>query len=331
MILDALFGASVRLRNSLYDSGRVRANRLAGPVVSVGNISVGGAGKTPFVIAIGELLKQRAIEFDVLSRGYRRSTKGVLQVDPSGAPAEFGDEPLLIARRLNVPVIVGESRYHAGAWSEGKYGPRFHLLDDGFQHRRLARDFDIVLVTAADLADRLLPAGRLREPLASIRRADAVVIADDVNPTHLPLHGDQALWRIRRGIEILPLRCPASSAVGVSSETETDTETLLVFCAIARPLRFVDDLQKAGVRVAEQLPFPDHHRYSAADIETLLANARKSGATGFITTEKDLINLGPLAARLGPLHIARATLELLESQPALDHLLQTLVRRGKSA
>ena len=153
------------LRNRLYDSGTLRTHKLQGPVVSIGSISAGGAGKTPFLIMLGELLKQRGIAFDVLSRGYGRKTKGVRLVDPQGSPQEFGDEPLLIARKLGVPVIVGEDRYAAGQLAEAKFGPQVHLLDDGFQHRRLARDFDIVLVTRRELRDTLLPSGRLREPL----------------------------------------------------------------------------------------------------------------------------------------------------------------------
>ena len=135
-----LYTAAIRGRNALYDAGMFRAERLAGPVVSIGNISTGGSGKTPFVICLGELLKQRGIKFDVLSRGYRRQTQGVAIVDPAGTAAEFGDEPLLISRRLGVPVVVGESRYEAGLRAEQQFGPQLHLLDDGFQHRELARE-----------------------------------------------------------------------------------------------------------------------------------------------------------------------------------------------
>ena len=338
-MLSSLFATGVHLRNALYDSGRLRVRHLEGPVVSVGSISVGGAGKTPFVIALGELLKERGLPFDVLSRGYRRRSKGVLPVDPAGSPADFGDEPLLIAQRLGVPVIVGEHRFDAGAWAEKKFGPRLHLLDDGFQHRRLARDFDIVLLTAPDLEDRLLPAGHLREPLASIRRADAVVISDDINSTHLPLHGDQMLWRLRRGIELAPpLRLQSGIAVGPAAPSRSGdtsgapqtTGPLLAFCAIARPPRFFDDLHKAGIHVAQTLTFPDHHAYTQPDIAALLSAARSSNASGFITTEKDLINLGPLASQLQPLSIARVTLELLDGRHAIDRLVQTLIHRGKT-
>src|SRR6202158_675928 len=158
-LLSSVFGMGVRSRNALYDRGLLRARCLPGPVVSVGNLSVGGSGKTPFVILLGELLKARGIKFDVLSRGYGRRSRGVRLVDPAGLPQEFGDEPLLIARKLQVPVVVGEDRYEAGRFAESKFGAQLHLLDDGFQHRALARDFDIVLVTPQDANDRLLPSG----------------------------------------------------------------------------------------------------------------------------------------------------------------------------
>src|SRR5260370_23155328 len=117
-LLSSIFGAAVRGRNALYDRGIFRARKLCGAVVSIGNLSVGGAGKTPFVILLGELLKARRVKFDVVSRGYSRETRGVLLVDPGGSSREFGDEPLLIARHLEVPVVVGEDRHAAGIFAE---------------------------------------------------------------------------------------------------------------------------------------------------------------------------------------------------------------------
>ena len=137
--LAAIYRGVTAARNSLFDRGVLRSRRLNGPVVSVENLSAGGAGKTPFVIALGELLQARGVPFDVLSRGYGRKTRGALIVDPDGSPADFGDEPLLIARRLRVPVIVGESRYEAGKLAEEKFETQLHILDDGFQHRSVAR------------------------------------------------------------------------------------------------------------------------------------------------------------------------------------------------
>ena len=141
--LSSVYGFITGTRNCFYDSGLLKSHRLSRPVISVGNISVGGSGKTPFVIMLGELLKQRGIAFDVLSRGYGRETRGTIIVDPKGTARHFGDEPLLIARRLGCQVILGESRYQAGRTAEQKSRMQMHLLDDGFQHRSLARDFDI--------------------------------------------------------------------------------------------------------------------------------------------------------------------------------------------
>src|ERR1700693_1284717 len=191
--LSSLFGLGVRARNALYDRGLARVQKLSGPVVSIGNLSVGGSGKTPFVLLLGELLKARGLKFDILSRGYGRKTRGVALVAPPGSTPDFGDDPLLRARRLNVPVIVGEARHAAGIFAEQKFGPQLHLLDDAFQHRSLARDFDIVLITPEDARDRLLPAGRLRQPLTSLRRADAAVLTSGASPDGLSLHG-KLVW-----------------------------------------------------------------------------------------------------------------------------------------
>ena len=177
--MTAVYGAAVRARNELYDRGTLLLSHLQGPVVSIGNLTVGGSGKTPFLMLLGELLKEISIPFDVLSRGYRRRTTGVMVVDPLGSSREYGDEPLLIARKLRVPVIIGRTATPPS--QSPRAGPvhRLHLLDDGFQHRRLAREFDIVLASPGDAQDSLLPAGRLREPISSLARADAVVLTND--------------------------------------------------------------------------------------------------------------------------------------------------------
>src|SRR5208337_4327792 len=268
----ALYGAAVRTRNQLYDRGTMTVHRLQGPVVSIGNLTVGGSGKTPFLILLGELLKQRGIGFDVLSRGYRRQTHGTALVDPAGSPREFGDEPLLIARKLGVPVVVGEDRYRAGQLAEELFGPQLHLLDDGFQHRQLARDFDIVLVTPDDAGDSLLPAGRLREPLASLSRADVIVLTNDAACDNLGLT-TQLVWRVRR--DILP---PQASGACIA------------FCGIARPEGFFAQLRASRVNLAATRSFRDHHFYTEADIRELIQLRKQHSANAFVTTEKDAVN-----------------------------------------
>jgi len=311
--LSAIYGGVVGARNALYDRGLLRARRLHGPVVSVGNLSAGGSGKTPFVILLGELLKTRDIKFDVLSRGYGRKSKGVLLVDPAGLPQQFGDEPLLMARKLQVPVIVGEDRYQAGQFAESKFGSQLHLLDDGFQHRALARDFDIVLVTPQDANDRLLPAGRLRERLASLRRADAVVLASGASADSFPIEG-KLVWRVRRGI--VPQNVPPRP---------------VAFCGIARPQNFVLQLRTANIEPAAEAVYRDHHAYSEKDIRELLDLKRRSEAGGFVTTEKDAVNLGGYLSALEPLAVVPVKMDLTDAANAVDTMLRKIEERKRGA
>jgi tetraacyldisaccharide 4'-kinase len=281
--LSGLFGLVVGARNRLYDNGAFAQNRLAHPVISVGNLSVGGSGKTPFVMLLGRLLQERKLAFDILSRGYKRHDNTIRLVDPKGKVALYGDEPLLLAREFEVPVIVGSDRFAAGRHAETLFkdarpahGEWMHLLDDGFQHRRLARDFDIVLLSRDDLCGQLLPAGRLREPLLSLRRADAVILTDDTPEQDLPdFARKKHIWRVTRE---LSLATPAPAKT-------------VAFCGVAQPERLLADLRSLGVSPAETRQFPDHHRYTQIDVESLLSLRQRTGAEAFITTAKDIINL----------------------------------------
>jgi tetraacyldisaccharide 4'-kinase len=308
-----IFGAGVRARNALYARGVLRSQHLEGPTISVGNLSVGGSGKTPFVLLLGELLKSRDIKFDVLSRGYGRQTRGVVQVDPAGAAVDFGDEPLLIARRLGVPVILGEERYAAGVFAESKFGPQLHILDDGFQHRALARDFDIVLVTPEDARDKLLPTGRLREPLHALKRADAVVLTSGASAENFGLE-QQLLWRVRRGIA--PQNVPTRP---------------VAFCGIARPQNFFLQLRTAGIEPLAEAVYRDHHAYTEKDVRELLQVRKQSEADGFVTTEKDAINLGGYLTALGPISVVPVQMELVDAANALDTMLRMIEERRHKA
>jgi tetraacyldisaccharide 4'-kinase len=323
--LSSLYGIATATRNTFYDRGILKSHKLSRPVISVGNISVGGSGKTPFVILLGALLKQRGIAFDVLSRGYGRETRGTMLVDPNGTSRDFGDEPLLIARRLGCPVIVGERRYQAGNFAEENSSytddhvataalgcpNQLHILDDGFQHRSLARDFDIVLLTSEDLHDQLLPIGRLREPLTSLRRADAIVLTEEIDPIQLPK--GKSVWRVRRNLTI-----PAAP------------NNPIVFCGIARPQKFLDQLRRSGIRPVAEKFYRDHHQYTPVDIRDLLELRNKKQAGGFITTEKDAINLGRYLAQIAPA-IARVEMELLDSADAMDTILRVIAERRAKA
>jgi len=237
----------------------------------------------------------------------------VLLVDPGGLPRDFGDEPLLIARRLQAPVVVGENRYEDGRFAEARFGPQIHLLDDGFQHRALARDFDIVLVTPEDARDQLLPAGRLREPLRWLQRADAVVLASGASPESFPIAG-KIVWRVRRGI--IPQNVQPRP---------------IVFCGIARPQNFLLQLRAAGVDPVAEAFFRDHHAYTEKDIHDLLQVRQRSEAGGFVTTEKDAVNLGGYLDALAPLAVVPVKMELADAANAVDTMLRVIEeRRGRS-
>ena len=325
-----LYGAAQALDSILYARGRRRAERLAWPVVSVGNLSVGGAGKTPFVIALARALKERGWVVDVLSRGYGRVSDAVEQVIVGGVEnpaARYGDEPWLIAQHAAVPVFVGRERAAAGRLAEqvlvDANGRRHvHLLDDGMQHRKLARDVEIVLLHRSDFETTLLPAGRLREPLSALERADFVVLREQDRDLaararrwmRVDAQIDGQMWTIRRELEVSAL-----------------PGTAVAFCAIARPEEFFEQLRTQGIAIAGTHAWRDHQRFTDRDLTTLRDAAAKLGAKCFVTTEKDLVRLTKTQrARLeetAPLFAGTLTVRLLDSETALAALEDRLRRR----
>lgn len=315
--LSGLFGIGVAARNALYDRGLLQQQRLQGPVISIGNLCVGGTGKTPFTQLLGDLLIARSVPFDVLTRGYGRASTEIRVVDPQGSPHEFGDEPLLLAKyfaakNADVKVIVGPDRYQAGLNAEKQFGPRLHLLDDGFQHRRLARDFDVVLLAPDDHDQVLLPVGRLREPLSALRRADAVVGSDEVRVADFPVLPPN-IWRVHRDITLPPSYSPEMR--------------VFAFCGIARPDRFFQDLRRHGVYPVAQLTFRDHHGYTDNDANKIHWEMSGSGADLCLTTIKDMMNLGALAQRLAPIGAVQLKMSLADPDTVVNEILRVIESR----
>jgi tetraacyldisaccharide 4'-kinase len=316
-----VYAAALKTKDALR--GLLRTRALQWPVISVGSLSAGGAGKTPVVIALAKLLRESGWAVDVLSRGYGRDGRGVEQVQPEldRAAQRFGDEPVLIAQQADVPVWVGADRLVAGERAEaGASGNSrvVHLLDDGFQHRQLARTIDIVLVTAEDLDDVLLPAGNLREGLSALQRADVVVVREDEFETvgkrvwGLVRQGAQ-MWTVRRTLQFpSPLFVFGAGLRPVA------------FCAIARPEGFAGMLQESGCGVVETVAFGDHHSYGMSDIERVIAVAKSLNGSGFITTEKDAVKLtAAMRERLeqvGPLMVVALEAEFADAQAVMRAL-----------
>ena len=319
-----IYSLALRLREKRLGTQLEPVRRLRWPVVSIGNLSTGGAGKTPLTIALAKALVRHDLRVDVLSRGYGRKGQLTAHVAAGGSAEEFGDEPLLIAREGGVPIYVADSRYDAGILAEGdaaaiavlgeQQKPVVHLLDDGFQHRQLHRDVDIVLLDRQDWTGMLLPAGNLREPLKAIRRASIVAIPADDRQLEADLRAwgwQGPVWRLRRRMDVPVIDGPAAA-----------------FCGIARPEQFFDGLEAGGLRVVVRKAFPDHHGYSARDLEGLTTAARAAGATALITTEKDLIRLGGRRSSFEeavPLKTAGLRIEIEDENQSVEGLLDRLL------
>lgn len=310
-----LYAAGVALQSWL--AGRASAVRLRSPVVSVGSLSAGGAGKTPFVIALGELLRRNGVAVDVLSRGHGRTSTETLRVDAAGDAAMFGDEPLLIARRLACAVYVARERVLAGRMAETdrstlRQPAALHLLDDGFQHRRLHRTVDLVLLTAEDVADTLLPAGNLREPLRTLQRATVLVLRADEADLLRPMIASWfagPVWVIERHFGFVEGSASARP---------------LAFCGIARPDNFYRSLADAGVQPVDFVAGKDHQIYDDAAIAKLVQRAGASGADGFVTTAKDAVKLTAAHRRtlatIGPLAVGDVQVTLREETKCVAQL-----------
>lgn len=302
VVLSYGYGAAVQLRRLLYALRIFRAKKLPLRVISVGNITLGGTGKTPTVVAVARLLSRNGAHPAVLSRGYGRADESLVTVVSDGrsllADIEAGgDEPVLLGTKLpGVPVVSGRDRYRAGLFTLQVYGPDTVILDDGFQHVRLQRDLDIVLIDATNPfgSGRLFPAGILREPLSALKRAQTVVItrgdaAGDLKELKETIRRKtraRIFTARHRPVDLMDIK--TEELMGLSSLMGTP---LLAFCGIARPPAFRSLLVSLGADLREMLPYPDHCRYAKSDLAAIFQRAIDVKAAMIVTTEKDAVKL----------------------------------------
>jgi tetraacyldisaccharide 4'-kinase len=320
--LSVIYGTAARIRASLYAHGWLRRKHLSRPVISVGNLTVGGTGKTPMVIWLAERFLAEGKGVGILSRGYR-GTSGT------------SDEIELMKQRLGGRVLfgVGKDRYAEGKRLETE-GADVFLLDDGFQHMQLARDVDIVLIDHLQPPsdDKVLPAGRLREPLSAVNRADLVVCTrtDKAERTVRVIQALKKFPIFPASTKLVGFRnCSASQEMLPVSDL--GAVKCFVFCGIGNPDGFFVDLQRWGVNVAGTRIFRDHHKYNAAEIGELEAAAARAGAAGLVTTEKDFYNLGGLGTSRLPLYICVIALDLDDGQQFFHAVAEKLGRRQSVA
>jgi tetraacyldisaccharide 4'-kinase len=303
-ILASLYGLTCRLRILLYEKGMLPRKKVDCLVVSIGNLTVGGTGKTPFTIFLAKKWQERGYAVGIVSRGYRGTYKGPLRLVTDGQeilekPETAGDEPYLMAQRLKgIPILVSSDRYKACRWLLERFDLDVILLDDGFQHIRLHRDLNILLVDATNPFGNgaLLPRGALREPLSEVRRADVVIFTRSEDAD------DASEWisEIERfGRPCIRTTFQPTRLIHVVNGTSLPPSTLvkepvLGFCGIGNPDSFAMLLKRLGGDLREQVIFRDHHSYQRSDLEKIRKEAAQLGVKWVITTEKDAVKIKAL-------------------------------------
>jgi tetraacyldisaccharide 4'-kinase len=327
------YGVVVRARAALYRLGWPTGRRLPCRVVSVGNLTVGGTGKTPVVIALVEQLLARGQRVGVLSRGYRRQSRETEMLVSDGrtvlvGPAEAGDEPYLIATRCPRAVVaVGADRYRLGRWVLERHPIDCFVLDDGFQHLGLHRDADLLLVDVSDPdgLQALVPAGRLREPLSAASRATALLMtrADVGNWRDVVETIEAATGRAAQPI-LSQFRAETLINVATGEVRQAETlagRTVVAVSGIGNPASFVTLLHRLGLRVGDQIVFTDHHDYTTTDLESVRERARHSGADMIVTTEKDAGKIAPLLKSGEQVWAVRLSLEILSGRERFERTI----------
>ncbi len=308
-LLSFFYGRMMAARVFLYSKRIFRSQALPCKVVSVGNITLGGTGKTPFACLIAEMVRGRGYRAAILSRGYGGKFKEPFRLVSDEEHLlmevrEAGDEPYLLAERLKgIPVIVGRRRWAAGRFALEKFGSQVIILDDGFQHLALKRDLDLLLIDSAALFGNgcLIPRGVLREPLSQLSRANAFILTkvdqsgniSNLKENLVRGHQDRPVFRVTYAPEKILV---------YGKETFNPVQTLkgkrvLAFCGIARPESFGQILLSLKTQIIAQETFPDHYWYGPKDWERLFDRAKYLKADALVTTEKDLVRLKNLCAK----------------------------------
>lgn len=325
LFLSKLYGFAISIRLLLYRSGIFKQKQLKVKVISVGNVTVGGTGKTPLVIYLAEKLKEKNKRVVILIRGYKRKSRNTMDLNSENKGKigweDVGDEPYLLSQRLeDVPVIVTKHRLVSGSYAIGKYNPDILILDDGFQHLKLHRDLDVVMIDSTNPwgNGKLLPAGRLREPLSSLRRADVFMLTrtdqiSDLTETKntLKRYNPQvpmmeSIYRIR-SMENLSDHLPVDSG-------KLENRKALAFSGIGNPTSFENSLMQLKINVVKHRRFADHFAYRRKDIISLSKEAKNLRVDFMVTTEKDSVRIPMVNRQEIPIYVLKIDLHITSGE-----------------
>lgn len=322
--LSSVYGQAVQFKNRLFDQERFKIHRVSVPVISIGNLTVGGTGKTPFVdYCVKELLAKK-LKVGVVSRAYKAQAKKPVRVQAQAPQAalKFGDEPVWIAQQNPAAhVFAGQKKWEIAEWAVHQEKLDVILVDDGFQHRALHRDLDIVVLDATEKWERyeVLPVGRAREKFENVRRAQLIALSKTnwADKTDLQFLRQQ----LPAGIPVIEMTSQIRSFQKFSGDQTCGAHelgaTAFLFCSIARPDLF--ESQMAGLfKEIELLSFPDHHQYTSADVQKILSAAKAQPATALVCTEKDAVKLKSIWPPSEPLWISRLETEISAGKEKLD-------------
>ena len=335
----AAYRAALMARAAFYRVGLLSTRGLPVPVISVGNVTVGGSGKTPLAEVVVLTLAEMGARPAILSRGYGRRTRGVRIVADGGGlrldARDGGDEPVLLAERLpGVPIVVGESRYEAGAVAVGACFANVLILDDGFQHRTLYKDLEIVVVSGSAPwgNGRLFPRGSLREPLSALKRAGLVVVTNSPSPAAI----SEIVRVLRRsgsaaavlGGAYRPTFLRRGDHVRAEAPEGLAGRRVFALAGLAAPRGFVATAEGLGAEVAGLAEFPDHHWYTPGDLARVAAKVRETGAEAVLTTEKDWVRLRDMPRGDVPFWVLSVRLDMGADSAAFAHVLGETLRRA---
>ncbi len=330
-----VYGAGGRMREWSYRSGLFRQQRLSSTVVSVGNLTVGGTGKTPMVVWLAKRFSAGDVKTAVLCRGYKPLPRRPETEDSWRVPEGWNDEAALLHERLGDDVEIGASpnRYEKGRELEAR-GVQCFVLDDGFQHLQLARDVDIVMIDATNpFGDgHVIPSGRLREPISALRRADIIVIT---RSGHAPAveavirrHSHAPIFYAQTELVSLEVRGTRGASV---EKFRPEGKKFFAFCGIGNPAAFLGDLKSWGFSIAGHAQFRDHHLYTERDVADLEARATAVGADALICTEKDTYDLMLLVTQRIPICFCKISLRFDDEERLWRTILETIRRKKPGA